>query len=81
MCSKSFGKASDLKLHVRTVHMDIIDYECVICGKSFGKNNHLNRHLKPVHKCRILNIMFFREKALLIKSSFTSVEASFYAKL
>ena len=49
ICKKSFTTKRTLKLHVKTVHDELKEYQCNICGKTFGNKSKLQFHIKRVH--------------------------------
>ena len=50
-----FGKEIRLRLHIKTIHENIIPYNYESCGTHFSYKDHLTRHIKKVHE----NIKFF----------------------
>ena len=44
-CHKMFMYESELKGHVKAVHLKIKDFVCDNCEKSFSSKSHLNAHL------------------------------------
>ena len=49
-CDKSFGKKTDLQIHIATVHQGIKNYSCDLCDKSFGQKGDLRKHITTVHE-------------------------------
>ena len=49
-CDAAFGKASNLRTHVRTVHEKRRDHACPQCDAAFGEAGTLRKHVRTVHK-------------------------------
>ena len=47
-CDKMFKYKSEMKVHVKKIHLKIKDYFCDNCDKSFASQTNLNTHL-PTH--------------------------------
>ena len=52
LCTKTFGRRSELNKHIRYIH-EGIKIMCESCGKSFGKPGDLDRHIKAIHEAII----------------------------
>ena len=48
ICTKRFGRRSELNLHIRSVH-EGINIMCDYCSKTFSKKGDLNRHIQKIH--------------------------------
>ena len=48
-CAATFGHASSLNKHVRTVHEQRRDYKCPHCPAAFGRANNRARHMHSKH--------------------------------
>ena len=76
-CDKMFQDESELKVHVKKIHLKIKEYFCDKCDKSFsGKsylNGHLSTHLENDMPCYICGAKLSKKKYLIkhIKSSHT----------
>ena len=46
MCDKTFGKNSELRIHVQGVHNLMKQHVCVTCNKKFGLKSVLKKHIK-----------------------------------
>ena len=59
-----FGRAADLKKHIRYVHEGVKNHKCEKCGKAFTKPGELKIHISSVHegvknhKCNICGKTF-----------------------
>ena len=53
-CCKSFSRASNLKMHIHTVHEGHRDHKCKFCGKSFLRADNLKSHIQKYMKEKIL---------------------------
>ena len=51
-CDAAFGKASNLRTHVRTMHEQRRDHACPQCDATFGEARDLSRHVRTVHEKR-----------------------------
>ena len=51
-CDAAFGKASNLRTHVRTMHEQRRDHACPQCDAAFGHASHLRTHVRTVHEQR-----------------------------
>ena len=51
-CNNSFGDASNLTKHVRTVHEKRRDHACPHCAAAFGEAGSLTKHVRTVHEKR-----------------------------
>ena len=51
-CDAAFGRADDLRTHVRTVHEQRKDHACPQCDAAFGRASDLSRHVRTVHEQR-----------------------------
>ena len=51
-CDAAFGRASHLRLHVRTVHEQRRDHACPQCDAAFGRASDLRQHVRTVHEQR-----------------------------
>merc|ERR1712192_233504 len=49
-CSNSFSQASNLKQHVKAVHLGERSPQCQYCNQTFGYSTHLTRHIKAKHQ-------------------------------
>ena len=49
LCEKYLHKSS-VKIHIKTVHCEIKEYECVNCNKKFGQKPSLYLHIRNVHE-------------------------------
>ncbi|KAG8977572.1 hypothetical protein FRB90_008757 [Tulasnella sp. 427] len=57
-CSQSFARPTDLKRHVKAVHLKVKEFACTICGRAFaqkgGMTTHMNTHTKArPFECRV----------------------------
>ncbi|OQE44090.1 hypothetical protein PENCOP_c002G01520 [Penicillium coprophilum] len=43
-CHKTFGRSSDLKRHMSTVHLGLRRYSCELCDRRFSRQDSLARH-------------------------------------
>ena len=65
-CGKAFGRARDLKRHIRSIHEGVKNNKCETCGKAFNRLDILNTHILVVHeglknhKCEICGKAFGR---------------------
>ena len=80
-CGKMFKDKSELKVHVKKIHLKIKDHICDKCAKSFScksyLNAHLSTHLEDNIPCYICGVKLSKKIKLIkhIKSSHTiSVE-------
>ena len=48
-CAKSFNRASDLNVHVKSVH-EKVKHECHLCNKMCSSKQHLRKHIANVHE-------------------------------
>ncbi|CAH8639493.1 unnamed protein product [Dicrocoelium dendriticum] len=48
-CDKSFSQAGNLKMHIRSVHLNQRPYSCEYCKQLFTEKNHVRRHIETVH--------------------------------
>ena len=49
VCDRDLKSKRILKLHVKTVHNQIKDFECSACDKRYANKLTLNLHIKAVH--------------------------------
>ena len=49
ICDVSFSTKSNLKTHIKTVHLNMIFHACNLCTKSYSEKRNLNRHIKEDH--------------------------------
>ena len=49
-CGNNFGRAADLKKHIRYVHEGLKNHKCETCGKAFSQLHHLKGHIRSVHQ-------------------------------
>ena len=48
-CSKTFSRGSNLKTHVKTVHMLEKLFTCDHCSKTFSQGRSLKNHVRNFH--------------------------------
>jgi hypothetical protein len=48
-CGDAFGQASNLRVHIETVHEKRRDHKCPHCGDAFGQGGTLKRHIERKH--------------------------------
>ena len=68
-CDKIFQYESELKVHVKRMHLKIMDFCCDNCGKSFSSKSNLNDHLSthPENKfpCHMCGMKLSRKRTLI----------------
>lgn len=50
-CNSKFSLKSDLKQHIKSVHLKLKDVKCDQCNYECSSKSHLNQHIKIVHLC------------------------------
>ena len=48
-CGKTFSQASNLKVHINSVHNGQKDHKCDLCRKAFSEAGKLKKHINEVH--------------------------------
>jgi hydrogenase maturation factor HypF (carbamoyltransferase family) len=48
-CGKRFTNITNMKKHIKVVHLNIRDYICEICSKAFAESRDLRSHIQLVH--------------------------------
>ena len=68
-CDKMFMYKSELKAHVKAVHLKIKDLFCDNCGKRFSSKSHLNSHLSThldnSFQCNMCGVKLARKTNLI----------------
>ena len=83
-CDKMFKYNSELKVHVKRIHLKIKDYFCDNCDKSFSSQTNLNTHL-PTHlennfPCYICGVKLSRKINLINHMKSLHTEKSLHAE-
>ena len=80
LCGREFGGRSDLRKHLKYVHLTAPDYECDTCGKKFKCKISRDKHIANVHKsmknheCNICHMKFFTKSFLMISQISLSID-------
>ena len=58
LCDKAFNGKSEMKGHIKAVHLKIRDFTCEVCGKTFARKTNMVYHMKGhsrerMFRCRI----------------------------
>ena len=49
-CNKVFNCKSNLRRHIRGIHLRLRPFPCTLCGKCFERGDHLREHLVKKHQ-------------------------------
>ena len=71
MCDEQFIDEEVFKIHIKTNHQSMAEYQCNKCDNFCTEENELGNHLKSAHeledfKCEECNQAFTSEKALKV---------------
>jgi uncharacterized Zn-finger protein len=67
-CKKSFSRATDLKKHVKTIHVEK-PFKCTVCGRCFATEEILDKHqqqhmAKSLVECNVCSVSFMSQAKL-----------------